>query len=283
MTGQTLLHLVNTVISWVSFRQNGETDPPITHKQTPPTNRALCRAGLQSRFAAQALKSPCGRKTQGCDSPKTKARFFQSRSLAVGQEPPTQRRPIKLPERNSRRLAGGAMVEGALRPDPARARSPRPAACAPFPTPVQPSLPRRPGSQNASQKRICLPPAEPHVKTREDRPHGARVRSFGRRNRRGWLRGRRGPGGATKARARTEAAPAGRTARPSGLRLCAARAEAGGLRSCLGLGGATGGGGHEPGDWAGRRALGLKRGSRAPSSGGGAPRCPGRGRASHCS
>lgn len=62
-------------------------------------------------------------------------------------------------------------------PTPARARSPRPAACAPLPTPVQPSLPRRPGSQNASQKWVCLPPAEPHVRTREDPPHGARDRS----------------------------------------------------------------------------------------------------------
>lgn len=174
------------------------------------------------------------------------------------------------------------MVAGALRPDPARARSPCPAAGAPFRTPVQPSLPRRPGSQNASQKPTCLPPADPHVETREDPPHGARDRSLGRRNRRGPLRGRRGPRGRYESACAHRGRPSRPYRAPLGFTAGAARAEAGGLGSCLGLGGAKGEGGHEPGDWAGRRALHLKRGSRAPGSGGGAQRCPGRGRASRC-
>lgn len=159
MTGQTLLHLGNTVISWVSFRQNGETDPPITHKQTPRTDRTLCRAGLQSGFAAQALKSPCGRKTQDCDPPKPKPGSSKAALSRLAKS--LRHRGVQL--NSLSRIRGGWQPVQWWKAPCAPTRL-VPAAPAPQPAPPSPALsnrhcPAAPAAKTPAKSGFaCLPP-----------------------------------------------------------------------------------------------------------------------------
>lgn len=83
--------LANNVISRVRVldKKKKRNRPSHTKQQQTPEH-----------CAKRVCSSPCGRNT-GCDTQKFKARFFQSRSLVLDQEYPTQWRPIKLNDGSS--------------------------------------------------------------------------------------------------------------------------------------------------------------------------------------
>lgn len=151
MTGQTLPHVVNKVGSWV---------PSPTCKPRPPqsTVQSVCAERV---CGSGAGSHPVGRRHKTVD-PEAKARFFRSRSGAVGQEPPVQGRPINSPRGihcGAWRCNGGDSP--APRPRLVRAGSPRPAVC---PPPFRPRSNRhRPAAPAAKTPAnsgfACLPPS----------------------------------------------------------------------------------------------------------------------------
>lgn len=196
---------------------------------------------------SRAGKSLCERETQGCDPLKSKPVSFRADFSCLAES--IRHRGVQLTSLSGIQRGGQIGANGCTeRYGPTPARSPQPPARSLRPTSIQPSLPHRPSSLNADHKWILLPPAEPHVGTQDDHPHGTRDPSF-----RGQDPGGR-PGEGASQRVRVPSAPAAagtdRTARPSGLRLFTARAEGRRLRDGFGLDSTEGKGGQEPDDWA---------------------------------